>query len=932
MIPFALLVLAASPRVPPRDTSARAPVAYTIQATLDPRARVLHANERLAYRDAEGLGRRALYFHLYPNAFRDAGTAYAREHTRLPWDLNPLDWIPWGSRRGYMTIRSVRLDGRAAAFAVHGTVMRVPLASRRARDAALTIEIAFDIKLPLLQQVLGFRGSNYAMGLWYPKLAVPDTAGWRGRGRPTDDAFYADCSSYDVRLTVPSDVVVAASGEPAGATDNGDGTTTHRWRGEHVRYFAWVADRRYRVRRFTWNGVTVEYLHVDADDRSLERGVATIRAALAFYGARYGPYPHRSLVVAETPALGSGIAGVAYSQLVMLPAGMRHAPLRAPLYDGALAHEIAHQWWGMTVGIRKGADTWLNEGFAEFAAGDLERDRAAHGGAAPAAHGAMRMRRAEYVNQAGFGFDRKILQPDSAFDGLVTQEVAVYAKASFVLEMLQDLVGRNTLDDALRAYAARYRYRTARTADFIAVADSVARRDLTWFFDEWLEGTATCDYGIDAITVTRRPGGGYRSVITLRRNGGIVMPVELAITLEDGTVLHRTWAETVAEPATGAGAGPDRGHGRVHEIVIDSAAPVRAAVLDPDARLLETVRYNNYYPRRVRVGFLPRLSEDDAYDIVHLPFVFYDGGVELGLLLAGGRAPGIVPPTWVVPQHLAVAAAGYNLGTRTPVVGLAYSSSLGLVGRRAFWGVRATRDRTREEASVTARALFGPHFYRGPFHAVRVALQHERRFVANPWADSGTVTSLELSYSLRALVTDFYPLHGGVVAADVAGGWKALGSDWTFLRAGGRAAVYRRALGGTKLVANLFAGGIVAGTAPRQMLLRLAREGNFRAAAFDTVVGARLTALNAEIRVPLGTGTLLSVAAFAHVARYWGAGPQAPPGLQREAGVGLRLFDNASFGVQLDLPFWAGTGAGPATLDVTRLALRVGRPFHGPGP
>jgi aminopeptidase N len=31
-----------------------------------------------------------------------------------------------------------------------------------------------------------------------------------------------------------------------------------------------------------------------------------------------------------------------------------------------IAHELAHQWWGVTVGIRSWSDFWLNEGFAEF--------------------------------------------------------------------------------------------------------------------------------------------------------------------------------------------------------------------------------------------------------------------------------------------------------------------------------------------------------------------------------------------------------------------------------------------------------------------------------------------------------------------------------------------------------------------------------------
>jgi Peptidase family M1 domain len=915
MLPALLLALGAAPPAPsglPRD-----PLTYTIDASLDTRAHVLRATERIAYRNATGPELTRLYLYLFPNAFRNAKTAYAREDVRLTSFQNPLDWIPWGARRGFITIRSLRVRGRPAAFTVHETAMVVPLARPLEPGDSLSVAIAFEVKLPVLQLALGFRGSNYAIALWYPKLAVADTAGWSGQSAPTEEELYADCATYDVRLTAATGIVVAASGERVDSTGNGDATTTQRWRAEHARYFAWVADRHYRVRRIAWRGATVSYLYLGHEDRTLARAVSTIRAALSFYSSRYGPYPYRTLVIAETPALGSGIGGISYTQLIMVPAGLRHPMVGAVPYDAVLAHEIAHQWWGMSVGVRASEDDWLNEGLAEFSAWDFERAREAEdGGRAAHDRGDMNLRRFEYTNQANFGVDRRIVQPDSSFDDLGVHEVALYAKAPFVLEMLQDLVGRDTLHAILRAYAARYRYRTVRTADFVAVADSVSGRDLTWFFDEWLDGTATCDYAITAVSATPQPGGRYRSVIGVRRNGAIVMPVTVQITLEDGTVLRHTWT----------------GRERSYQIVIDSAPRARRAVLDPDARLLETARFNNYYPRIVRSSFWPRFQQDEVYHVVHLPFVFYDGGVELGALLAGGRTPWTIPPTWEQPPHFAVVAAGYNFGTGSPTAALAYSGALGLLGRRSFWGASARHDGKGDEAVVSARALLGPHFYRRPFYTVSVALTHERRLVTSRQADSGVVTSLALTSSLRALVTDFYPLHGGVVAASVVGGWKGLGSDWTFLRAAARAALYRRVLGGTKLAVNVLAGGIVAGTAPRQLLPQLVREGNFRAATFDTLAGAHLTALNTEIRAPLGTGTLASVAAFFDVAKFWGSAPDVPQGVQREAGVGLRLFDNASFGVQLDLPLWAGTGAGPATLGLTRLGLRFGRPFHGPGP
>jgi hypothetical protein len=392
------------------------------------------------------------------------------------------------------------------------------------------------------------------------------------------------------------------------------------------------------------------------------------------------------------------------------------------------------------------------------------------------------------------------------------------------------------------------------------------------------------------------------------------MPVEVQATMEDGTLLHRVWD----------------GRERSHDVVVDSASRIKTAVLDPDGRLLETARFNNHYPRRVRSWFWPRFSDDDAYDIAHLPWVSYDDGVTLGVVLAGGRSPRFLPPTWAQASHLAVVAAGYNLARRTAVSRASYSEPLGLPGGRALWSVSARRDRQSERATLGARAVFGPHLYRSPFHLFSVSVRAVRQFPGDSLADSGTVTAFQLSYTLRNMVTDFYPLRGGLLAVELAGGRRGLGSDWTFARFAGRAEVYRRVLGTTKVAVNLVAGA-TAGSAPRQEQFALTQAGNFRAPDFSTVVGERLTAANGELRVPLGAGTLLSVAAFGSVARYWGSGPEAAAGLRHEAGIGLRLFDNAFYGVQLDVPFWTGEAIGTRKLDFGRLSVRFGRPFRGPG-
>jgi len=54
------------------------------------------------------------------------------------------------------------------------------------------------------------------------------------------------------------------------------------------------------------------------------------------------------------------------------------------------------------------------------------------------------------------------------------------------LQALRLRVGDAVFFHILRTYVTRYRYANATTADFIAVADAGAGRDLTSFFRTWL--------------------------------------------------------------------------------------------------------------------------------------------------------------------------------------------------------------------------------------------------------------------------------------------------------------------------------------------------------------------------------------------------------------------------------------------------------------
>jgi len=96
----------------------------------------------------------------------------------------------------------------------------------------------------------GHAAPFFFVAQWFPKLAVLGADGrWQAHQYHAASEFFADFASYDVRLTVPADVVVGATGVVTAAHDNGDGTRTLDVRAEAVHDFAWAADRASRSSR-----------------------------------------------------------------------------------------------------------------------------------------------------------------------------------------------------------------------------------------------------------------------------------------------------------------------------------------------------------------------------------------------------------------------------------------------------------------------------------------------------------------------------------------------------------------------------------------------------------------------------------------------------------------------------------------------------------
>jgi aminopeptidase N len=144
-----------------------------------------------------------------------------------------------------------------------------------------------------------------------------------------------------------------------------------------------------------------------------------------------------------------------------------------------MAHEMAHQWWGVLVGIRSWQDFWLNEGMADFmtdAYVEQHLGRAAYDARIAAAKKAMEQLREQRKDRPLHWDERK-----SAHEPLGP---IPYIKGALFLDRLRTELGDEKFWRGIALYTTRNAGKLVDTGDFERAMEEASGRDLKALFDE----------------------------------------------------------------------------------------------------------------------------------------------------------------------------------------------------------------------------------------------------------------------------------------------------------------------------------------------------------------------------------------------------------------------------------------------------------------
>ncbi|MCX6094217.1 MAG: M1 family aminopeptidase, partial [Candidatus Bipolaricaulota bacterium] len=274
------------------------------------------------------------------------------------------------------------------------------------------------------------------------------------------------------------------------------------------------------------------------------------------------------------------------------------------LIEYALAHELAHLWWGIGVGADFNAENWISEGFAEYLAVRYFEDR--YGVYEPNLFAGLgeglvedlisdvfgyynlrqHMIETPYLALLKMGFDEGIVKPLRNVEYLNGESVRTYKKGYLVLRTVESILGRDRMDEVLRDTAAAWEGRTLTVAALQEIVERAAGNALyPEFFDDWVTGDAQLDIAVDGF-VSSLGEDGYTTTAVVRRSGP-PLPVTIAATLSDGSTVRTTWISSDGTTAA------------VPFFV--TALPVVHIQIDPEEMLPDRDRFNNHWPRRVLV-------------------------------------------------------------------------------------------------------------------------------------------------------------------------------------------------------------------------------------------------------------------------------------------------------------------------------------------
>jgi hypothetical protein len=524
---------------------------YDIDISLDDENQRLSGVAKITYHNHSPHSLRYIWVQLDQNRFRPdsdsvAVTPAPSLSPRISFQgLNSI--LARQSFKGGYKIESVLdADQEPMDYTVVKTMMRIDLDQPLQPGMSRAFQIRYSYNI-VNAKVIRARGGYehfeeddnyiYEIAQWFPRVvSYTDYKGWQHKQFLGRGEFTLELGDYLVRITAPSDMVVAATGvlenpeevlkpewidrlesakdarlprfivtpEEAKANEKEKSVLQKTWvfDARNVRDFAFAASR-----KFIWDAMGVEvggetvmamsYYPNEAEPLWSKYSTEAIAHTLEVYGRYSFEYPYPVAISVNGPIYGMEYPMICFNGPRPEKDGTYSKSTKYGLIS-VVIHEVGHNFFPMIVNSDERQWTWMDEGLNTFlqylTEQEWEEDY-------PSRRGDPEL----IVPYMRGGNQRPIM---TGSEEILQFGANAYAKPATALNILREtILGRELFDFAFREYARRWKFKRPTPSDFFRTMEDASGVDLDWFWRGWFYSTDHVDLAIDDVKLYQIDAG-----------------------------------------------------------------------------------------------------------------------------------------------------------------------------------------------------------------------------------------------------------------------------------------------------------------------------------------------------------------------------------------------------------------------------------------
>jgi len=451
----------------------------------------------------------------------------------------------YGNYEGGYRIAAVKgADGKSLPYFINNTMMRVdpPAPLRPGEKITFSVDWSYNISDRLNEDEVGRRGGMeyfpedgnyiYAITHWFPRMCVyDDYNGWQNKQFLGQGEFTLPFGNYKVKITVPADHIVGATGvlknpasvltqqqqqrfdlakktfdKPVIIVNQAEATAkektkakekrTWEYEADNVRDFAFTSSR-----KFIWDAMAVKlnngtslamsYYPKEGNPLWEKESTKAVKNTITTYSKYSLDYPYPVAISVHTASIGMEYPMICFNFGRPKKDGT-YADATKWGMIGVIIHEVGHNFFPMIINNDERQWTWMDEGVNTFVQYLTQVEN----------YPDMPKRRGPASGIVGYmKGDKSTMRPLMVNSEQVIQFGAEqYAKCATGLNMLREtIMGPELFDRAFREYCQRWAFKHPKPADFFRSMEDASATDLDWFWRGWFYSTDNCDVSLDQV-------------------------------------------------------------------------------------------------------------------------------------------------------------------------------------------------------------------------------------------------------------------------------------------------------------------------------------------------------------------------------------------------------------------------------------------------